>query len=236
MGLDSMEKEPSYLLSSIPASQRFHVVSLVPSSKPIEKNGSTIYGFFRPMASYSTLADAQNEVRNLAREAPKETFYICSAGSVHPFGTGLSRFTRDEVVLDTNPKGFSPNSEAQKTLLREERILAEELKSKHEELEREDSLAETEGTLQNYIKRRVVTSTLYDNIESLKQKIKETEEKLGVAVQRLLANETQEHVDRWLDVYNAKRKESGLPPHSDSISFSRWIADQRASVESDIQE
>lgn len=231
-----MERETSYLLSSIPPSQRFHVVSLVPLTKPVERNGSTIYGFFRPMANYPTLTDAQNEVKTLAREAPKETFYICPSGSVLPFATSLSKFTREETVLDVNAGGFSANSEAQKALIREEKAVAEELKTKHDQLEAEDLLTETEGTIQNYIKRRVVISTLYDNIQSLKQKLRDTEEKLGVALKRLLSDETQQHADGWLTIYNTKRKESGLPPHSDSVSFSAWLAEKRLQDGSDVQE
>ena len=188
-----------------------------------------VYGFFRPMSSYATLSSAQEEIKKLAEKAPKETFYICPTGKPHVFCSNPKMFTKDTLTVGDEKDKFSPDTESKKALRENQAIQAQEILDRHQELMKHDSLTDQTGTVEHYIKNRVLTTSLYETMMSKKQQAEEAEKKLSYALEMLMASENEEHLKSWAQVYNKKRRETNLPDHIDSLSFLEWINSQRTS-------
>lgn len=219
--------------------QVYAVLTTLALSEPKVLPQGKVYGLLRIERVFSSETDAVAHQKTLAEAFPKETFLVGKLGNYLPFTSNPIKFSFDTTTLTGSTLregGFISDSEAQKTLRMQDEMKIRELKDTYENLKQEDENTETEGTVENYIKKRVVTTVLFDTVRSLKDKIEEAESKLTKAITNLLATENEDLVSKWLEVYNKKRKATGHSEYKDGLAFIEWLNSQRELADSQIRE
>lgn len=195
---------------------------LLKEPKPL-KSGKPLVGFMKLRGSHATMELASKDAERIINEVDSKFMVMqFPSGRWIPItedssicGDITDVADRDHQLPNTDGKLSSLRDQAAKEKQSSDQKIIRELREREDQLKNEGDVTDDPSSLSYYAMKRVTEMRLTENIESLQKKLAMMTEKRGEVWTELrtLEGSYPEYTDQWLDNYNEKRKESGLPDY-----------------------
>jgi len=194
--------------------QNIGIVSFMQFDKPMKlKNGRLVYAFFKVRGVYESVDVATAKAKELVRNVDSKFRMLLS-----PVGEWLPVLDDDSAVKDIlevtkDDQEKSLRDEAAKKKQQEDERIMREIREKEHELRTTGDIYDNPESIEYYTMKRTTESRLTDEMELKKIQQESMREKRTMVRDELyeLEKKHPEYHNKWVDVVNAKRKESGTP-------------------------
>ena len=197
-------------------SQQVGLISFMLFKEPRKfKTGQPVYGFFKLRGNYSSKCEAENRAGKIIREMDSRfVIRMAPVGQWLPITEEMG-FCKD--ILDIKMREEEPalRDKAIKEKQKKERKRMKEIQRAEREVKESGDVYDDPSSLDFYTMKRVTELRLKEQIEFRKKGITSMENKVK-ATQKILKRlelENPEYSNQWLDRYNEKRKEGGIPDY-----------------------
>jgi hypothetical protein len=211
------------------------LVSFLPFTEPKKtENGDTVFGFMKVRGTF-----AGTHINNRAAIEAAQIL-VREFDSMHPIqcvpvGTWIpvtseARHVAEkiDVKMDVDSKEeIHLRDLAAKEKQAKDRAVARELKEREEQVANHD-VYDNRESLEFYVMKRNVVTTLRDSEKALLAKLEDVRCKLAetVKIAKSLDESHPEYNDQWVDCYNKKRREVGIPDFVEPEVEREWYAQQ----------
>lgn len=211
------------------------LVSFLPFSEPKKtENGDSVFGFMKVRGVYSG-----SHINNRAAIDAAHTI-IREFDSLHPIqcvpvgswipvtSEGKHIAEKIDVKMDVdNKEEIHLRDLASKEKQAKDRAVARELKEREQEVATHD-IYDNRESLEFYVMKRNVITTLRDSERALLAKLDDVRSKLAetTKIAKDIDTRHSEYADQWVECYNKKRREVGIPDFVEPEAEREWYSQQ----------
>lgn len=199
------------------------------------KSGKPLLGFMKLRGSHANMDLASRDAERIINEVDSKFMVMqFPSGRWIPItedssicGDITDVADRDHQLPNTDGKLSSLRDQAAKEKQSSDQKIIRELREREDQLKNEGDVTDDPTSVSYYAMKRVTEMRLTENIEGLQKKLAMMTEKRSEVWTELRTIEASypEHTDQWLDNYNEKRKETGLPDYvPSSTAFDEYNA------------
>lgn len=199
------------------SNQGMGLVSFALLEDPVTiSSGKKVFGFVKLRGNYPDYDSCKREASKIIKEVDSNfQVRIGAVGQWLPI-TDDDTFVKEQIDVDTEETedGEIPQLRTEATLRKqkEDERRIKELKERSKEVQ-ENDVYDDHDSIEYYVMKRVADMKLFETYEETLAKLKELKEKMTMIHSEVneLTEKHPEHNEKWLDKYNEKRKELGIP-------------------------
>jgi hypothetical protein len=176
------------------------------------RNGVPVYGFFKVRGVCAEESQAKMMGAKIIREVDSRyQVRVAPVGAWLPI-TDENGFVRDIVDVRLKEDEVHLRDEAIKEKQARERQILRELREREEDVKSGDTYDDPQS-LTFYAMRRVTENKLFEARDRVREQVSAVAKKLRRVQKELKRLELQhpEYAEQWVEVYNLKRREVGIP-------------------------
>lgn len=181
------------------------------------KSGKTVVGFFKLRGNWVDKSQAENHSVKIIREVDsKFPIKIAPIGLWVPI-TEDSDLEQEVREVNTGPDGELEDKALQEKRDEQKRIMRE-VKEREEQFKNEGDIYDDPLSLDFYAMKRVTNNRLNEMLEIKRRNLESLEQKAVITrkILKRIEQEKPEYKDQWIDRYNEKRHEGGIPDYRPS--------------------
>lgn len=194
-------------------------------SPKVNAKGDRVLGFVRIRGGhFDSKESADRHAQRLIQEGHDRRFvnFVVPIGEFAPISESVG-FSRDITDVDTNVSKNETNdkapvlnlrTEAAKKVISKQRQEIAEMREAEERKKLIQEQAPDPGTLDHYGMQRITYMKFQEHVQALRHKLQEAEKTWDKILKDCAESHLRnpEYGNIWLDVYNEKRKSTGLKP------------------------
>lgn len=197
--------------------QQFGCVSFVVFKEPKKTKDGICFGLFKLRGNYRSEKECDERSSLIIREVDSANkILICPVGNWLPLTNDMN-FCSDVLDVKTESDEEVPvhlRDQVAKDKESEQNKIKKDLLDRVEQLQSNtDDIYSDKESLRYYTMKRVTERVVREEVENTRKKLEEMQKKLGEVRTELkyIQGNHSEYSDQWVEMYNTKRREVGMP-------------------------